>query len=271
MAAQLVPCSPSVPPPLTGGTGKGKLFWELGKGPGLTWLSREGLLSWEQWWAQPRCQTKCPGWVAQEPGGASREPSPAEEGTHQEHTGTPLQPILLLAYTKYPWRGGCSTAGLSLIPSPCPPVPTPAHDTPLCAQDLWLLPARPISVPSPLWTLLQSHSLGARGQNKCQPHLPGAGGSSGLLLLSQTVGEKKGKSCVWGGLGGQKVLKSLCIQAGALPAMGWPHSPGSYWHVTRERKHNRAQQPEWRQHKPRGGASLAGMAAGGAGLEQFPV
>lgn len=42
MAAQLVPCSPSVPLSSTGDTGKGKLFWELGKGPALTLLSMEG-------------------------------------------------------------------------------------------------------------------------------------------------------------------------------------------------------------------------------------
>lgn len=52
MAAQLVPCSSSVPPSTHRGTGKGKLFWELGKGPALTLLSMEGF-HLEQQQAQP--------------------------------------------------------------------------------------------------------------------------------------------------------------------------------------------------------------------------
>lgn len=40
------------PPLQSRGTGKGKLFWELDKGPGLNLLSMEGFHQ-DQWQAQP--------------------------------------------------------------------------------------------------------------------------------------------------------------------------------------------------------------------------
>lgn len=58
MAAQLVPSPPSLPQ-IAGNTGKGKLFQEVGEGPGLNLLSMKGF-HWDQWY---RASTQA-GWTA---------------------------------------------------------------------------------------------------------------------------------------------------------------------------------------------------------------
>lgn len=191
MAAQLVPCSPSVPPSTHRGHREGEAL--LGAGQGTR--SKLAL---------------CPGWVAQEPGGAGREPR-TRQGHIRDTPGTQA-PHSSPSFTS----PGIHKVPAQQVPAalqdyPLSLLPVPLHQAqptiPLCVPRTragpWLLPAKPISAPqpleqplspSPLRTLLQSHSLGAKGENKSQPQLPGAGGSSGLLLLSQTEGGKKAKA-----------------------------------------------------------------------------
>lgn len=282
MAAQLVPCSPSVPRSSHRGHRQREAFLGAGQGTrsklALHGGFPPGAVAGSALMPDTSAQA---GWLRSLGEQAeSSDPAPAEEGTRwasgktQAPPSNPsfTDPLSWHTQSACPGRGCCSTAGLSLLPSlfslsPCagpspryPFVcPGPGQGPGCCLQGQFLLS-------SLLRTLLQSHSPGARGGNKCQPYLPGAGGRRQLRssAAEPNSGKKKSKSCVWCEPRGRDVPKSSCIPGwSSLPAMGWPRSPGSYWHVTTERKHNRAQQPERRQHNPHGGASLTGMAAGG--------
>lgn len=216
----------------------------------------------------------------------SSVPAPAEEGTRwasgktQAPPSSPsfADPLSWHTQSACPGRGCCCTAGLSLLPSPCPPVLAPAHDTPLCAQAQGraLAAACKANFCTPASS---GHCCKAipreqgEGTN-ASPISPeqGAGGSSGLLLLSQTVGKKKAKAACGVSQEDETSRRARASQAGArcLPWAGLAPQGATGMLLRRENT---------TEHNSQSGDSTTLMEGPhsqewqweGSALEQFPV
>lgn len=144
MAAQLVPCSPSVPRSSHRGHRQREAFLGAGQGTRSKLALHGGFPPGSVAGSALMPDTSAQaGWLRSLGEQAeSSVPAPAEEGTcwasgkTQAPPSSPsfADPLSWHTQSACPGRGCCSTAGLSLLPSPCPPVLAPAHDTPLCAQ-----------------------------------------------------------------------------------------------------------------------------------------